>query len=187
MISKVVAKKKDGTLIKGTTGDFMPSKKIFHVYGGRHAAGDVAEVIVNDLKAVFFVKKLEGDISLHSKPRKAEELKRTAIGKQIRVTFYDDEIIEGFSHSLHLDRQGFFMIPLDILSNNERIFVVLSSVKSVFVKERVLTFSTWSKSEITCLKCGNKLENNWKFCPFDGTKIKQGQRGCTYFETYLQD
>lgn len=171
MISKVVAKKKNGSLIKGTTGNFLPSKNIFHVFSGIKATGDITEVNVDELKAVFFVKKLEGDRKAHDKPRVSSNLIHRNIGKNIRVVFHDDEIIEGFSHSLHLDRNGFFMVPSDLESNNERIFVVLSSIKRIIVNGTTIRFSVGLKTEKTCKTCGSTIESSWKFCPFDGTKL----------------
>lgn len=137
ILIKVVAKRKDGTLIKGWTGDFLPSKNIFHV----HSVSAITEVNVNELKAIFFVKELEGDRNIHDRTGKDYNLTRRTIEKHIRVIFNDGEIIEGLSHSLHIDRQGFFMVPIDASSNNERIFVVLLSVEKIIVDNKVINFS----------------------------------------------
>ena len=172
MINKVVAKKKDGTLIKGTTGDFFPDKYIFHVHSRGLGEYSVQEVVVNDLKAVFFVKKLEGDKSQHDTPKKTVKTKRPTIGRHIRVFFQDGEVIDGLSHSLHMDRLGFFMTPIDTTSNNERIFLVLSSVETILVDDRAIKLSVVQKTERICHVCSNKIEGEWKYCPFDGTQIK---------------
>ncbi len=171
MISKVVVKKKDGTLIKGTTGDFLPNKHIFHVHSRRQDKYNIYEVIVNELKAIFFVKELEGNKSKHDIPKKTIEPQHT-IGRHIKVFFYDGEIIEGLSHSLHLNNLGFFMTPIDPTSNNERIFVVLSSVETIVTDNQTIKFSVVQETEKLCHVCRNKMKDEWKYCPFDGTKIK---------------
>src|SRR4030042_6061086 len=59
----VVARYKDGRLVKGITHDFGPQKKAFHVVslgGEGEARGKVYEVFLSELKAVFFVKSLRG-------------------------------------------------------------------------------------------------------------------------------
>ena len=56
----VVARYRDGRVIKGTTYDFGPQKKGFHVVPVGEEGKKVSEVLFSDLKAVFFVKSLEG-------------------------------------------------------------------------------------------------------------------------------
>ncbi len=136
MLTKIVAKKKDGTLIKGMTGDFLPDKNSFHL---NISPTDVIEINMSELKAIFFVKKLEGDRLLHDSRMNINNLPQHAAGKHIMVTFHDGEIIKGFSHSLHMDRLGFLMVPIDKESNNERIFVVFSFVKNILVDGRPIT------------------------------------------------
>jgi len=133
---KVVAKKKDGTLIKGITVDFLPDKKSFHV---NISPTEVVEIDVGELKAIFFVKKLEGDRLYHDSKNSINNPPKQMLGKRITVTFHDGEIMEGFSHSLHMDRLGFLMVPIDKGSNNDRIFVVFSFVKNILVDGRPIT------------------------------------------------
>jgi hypothetical protein len=169
MLTKIVAKKKDGTLIKGMTSDFFPNKSVFHV--NMSGPGNLlVEVPVNDLKAVFFVKDLEGRKSPHSRPSQTEKSGQS-IEKAIRVFFKDNEVIDGYSHSLHFDRTGFFMTPSDPNDNNERIFVVLSSVTNVIADGKAIDLTSGGRTGKTCEVCGKLLDLSWKFCPFDGTKI----------------
>jgi len=169
MLTKIVAKKKDGAMLKGSTGDFLPYRNIFHM-GIDGSPDSNVEVLVDDLKAVFFVKKLEGSKAPHNRP--PVKSGGMPVERQIRVTFMDNEVIEGYSHSFHLDRLGFFMNPIDPNDNNERIFVVLSYVKSILSDGKTIDLNTGSMSEKTCELCGKKLDLRWKYCPFDGTKIK---------------
>ena len=59
----VVARYRDGKIIRGMTHDFGPQKKVFHVSTvekrGRTVAGNIYEISLSELKAVFFVKSLE--------------------------------------------------------------------------------------------------------------------------------
>lgn len=135
MLTKVVVKKRDGVLIKGMTGDFLPDKNSFHV---NVSPSEAAEINMGELKAVFFVKKLEGDKSLHDNKDGASNLPKHCSGRRITVIFEDGEIIEGFSHSLHTDRIGFLMVPADEKSNNERIFVIFSFAKNILVDGKPL-------------------------------------------------
>jgi hypothetical protein len=170
MLTKIVARRKDGAMIKGTTGDFLPHKNIFHV-NIDDAPGTIAEVQIDDLKAVFFVKALKGSKTPHNRPpdRSAE---KKSIERVIHVTFMDNEVIEGYCHGFHLDRIGFFMNSIDPNDNNERIFVVLSYVKSILSNGEAVDLNITTMSEKSCESCGKKLDIRWKYCPFDGTKIR---------------
>lgn len=170
MLTKIVARKKDGTMIKGTTGDFLPNKNMFHV-NIEDAPGTTAEVLIDDLKAVFFVKSLIGSKAPHNRPHDKDAHGKQSIERKIQVTFVDNEVIEGFSHSFHLDRLGFFINSIDPTDNNERIFVVLSCVKSILSNGKAIDISG-ATSEKSCETCGKKLEIRWKYCPYDGTRIK---------------
>ena len=65
MVNLVVVKKKDGTLIKGSIGNFLPDKLAFHVNTRTGATETTIELKVMDLKAIFFVKSLEGNKTSH--------------------------------------------------------------------------------------------------------------------------
>lgn len=122
--NKVVIKFKDGTLIKGSTTDFLPNKTCFHLNSQN---GTVDTIEVQDLKALFFVKDVEGN-------KEYNESYQDVIqggGKRVKVEFNDGETIVGYVLGYSPDRQGFNMTPADLQSNNERIFVVSSATKSV--------------------------------------------------------
>lgn len=172
MINKVVARRSDGILIKGTTGDFSPNKDMFHVHVREHGGYDVYTVKVNELKAVFFVKTLEGNkLNPHKSPKKGRSREREPIGKTVKVFFDDGEILKGKSHSFHPDKRGFFMTPADEDSNNERVFVVLKSVERITFDNQTIYFPLADTGVKFCGICGNKMEDGWKYCPFDGAVI----------------
>jgi hypothetical protein len=56
-------------------------------------------------------------------------------GKRLQVTFADGEMIVGATQAFHPDRPGFFLVPADPRSNNDRVFVVMKAVRSVSVIE----------------------------------------------------
>ena len=60
--SKIVARYRDGRTLKGTTQNFFPNKPVFHVNRlGGTGPGDLVEVKVEDLKAIFFVRDFTGN------------------------------------------------------------------------------------------------------------------------------
>jgi len=124
ILNKVVARFKDGTLKKGTTADFFPNKKSFHL---TLLDGDIVTIDVEDLKALFFVKDFEGN-----RDRKEEYTDVVpGGGRKVRIEFADGETVIGFSQGFSPNRPGFFVIPADTQSNNERFYVVTSATRKV--------------------------------------------------------
>ncbi len=121
---KVVVRFKDGNIMKGNTSDFFPNKALFHL---TPLKGEIRNINVEDLKAVFFVKDFKGNQN-HNK--KYDDTIHGS-GRKIRVEFSDGESIIGFALGYSPDRQGFFMTPADLRGNNERIFVVNSATKNI--------------------------------------------------------
>ena len=131
----VVARFRDGKMIRGVTHDFGPQKKVFHVSTlekhGRTVGGKVFEIPLSELKAVFFVKSLEGNQGPPSFKGLLEEKLEAPGLMKVRITFFDGEILVGTTHGYTPEREGFFVVPLERDSNNLRIFVVSSAVKKV--------------------------------------------------------
>jgi len=125
---KVVIHYANGKLLKGFTNDFFPNKSSIHVYPvdtGRDVKGTA--VVVNQLKALFFVKDFAGNPSYHDRKHFTEG--RQGAGRKAEVTFADGEVLVGSTLGYDPNRPGFFITPADMQSNNLRVFVVLSSVK----------------------------------------------------------
>jgi hypothetical protein len=60
-VNKVVARFRDGRLVKGSTSDFVPAKEFFHVAPADAPVGTRPTLVhVKDLKAVFLVKDFTG-------------------------------------------------------------------------------------------------------------------------------
>ncbi len=123
-LSRVVVRFKDGTLMKGKTSDFSPNRDRFHL---EMLNAEVVDLDIEHLKAIFFVRDLEGN-----KDRK--DVYGDVIaggGRKIQVTFSDGELLTGYSLSYAPDRHGFFVTPADMQSNNERIFLINSAVEKI--------------------------------------------------------
>ncbi len=125
--NKVVLKFKDQSLMKGNTTDFMPNKKSFHLHC---LDGEIKEINVEDLKAIFFVKAFEGNKNYHY----VYDETIPGAGRKITVKFSDGESIIGYTLGYSKDRPGFYMTPADRKGNNERIFVVSSATEKVEFK-----------------------------------------------------
>ncbi len=117
-------------MLKGTTWNFSPTSPVFHItpINGQSGSGS-AEVAVNDLKAMFVVKALDGDPKYVNKDGFQPDGMR--IGRKLEVVFEDGEVIHGFSSNYEPGKPTFFLLPADPNGNNKRILVVNAAVKSV--------------------------------------------------------
>jgi hypothetical protein len=128
--NKIVVRFQDGKIIKGYTGDFLPTKPAFHIMPlNAPAATKPFLVQVADLKAVFFVRDLVGNPAHRERLEFAAD--KPAVGRKIRVVFKDGEILVGTTQGYDPGRTGFFIVPADFESNNERCFVVGSATAKV--------------------------------------------------------
>jgi hypothetical protein len=128
--NKIVVHDKGGNVLKGTTPDFLPKRPLFHIAVGGIHGEEVKKIFMDNLKAIFFVKDFSGNRD-HKETKDFSD--RPASGKQIRVMFKDGEIVSGHTHVLNLNQPGFFLVPADPQSNNERIFIVFSSLSTLEV------------------------------------------------------
>jgi len=132
--NRVVVRFGDGRILKGYTHDFLPEKELFHlIEDTASGAGGIHEIKVPDLKAVFFVKVFSGSKDYNEKKSFKEIDAATLHGIKIKVTFKDGEVLCGLSLGYNKTKKGFFIIPIDPLSNNDRIYVIASSTTNVAV------------------------------------------------------
>ena len=128
--NKVVVHYLDGKIIKGQTIDFLPTKPTFHVsLIDAPPNTPPLEINISGVKAIFFVKDYVGN-------SKREEIlgfsaDKPAIGRKIKVTFRDGEVLVGTTQGYDASRPGFFIIPADPDSNNDRCFIVASATRQV--------------------------------------------------------
>ena len=123
---KIVVRRKDGTVMKGTTNDFFPNKSKFHL---STIDGHTEEFDIEELKAIFFVKTYEGDES--HEYRYSDNV--PGGGRKIRVVFADGEEMVGYTQGYSPNRPGFLMTLADLKGNNERVFVVISATAEIEV------------------------------------------------------
>ena len=126
--NKVIAHFVDGQLIKGTTLDFFPTKDRFHII---EENGEIHDIRVNELKAIFFVKHFDGDADY---AEKKGFFTKQPQGKKVLVEFNDGEVLFGYTLSYSTKGLGFFIFPGDPECNNNKVFIVHSSTKRVKVK-----------------------------------------------------
>jgi hypothetical protein len=128
--NKIVVHYLDGRILKGVSADFFPNKTLFHLMPvDSPPSSQPAEVQVSELKAVFFVKDFAGNPEYND--RKEFDPSKPVSGRKIRVEFKDGEVIVGTTQGYQPGRPGFFVVPADPQSNNERCFVVSSATTDV--------------------------------------------------------
>jgi hypothetical protein len=130
VLTKIVVRYADGRIIKGYTQDFLPTNPSFHVQPfDSGTSTDAVDILVRDLKALFFVRDFLGNPNYQERKEIFEGAK--IIGKVLEVTFKDGERIVGSSLSYDPERPGFFIFPADPEENNLGVFVVSESVSKV--------------------------------------------------------
>jgi hypothetical protein len=129
--NKVVARFRDGKILKGYTQDFFPNKDVFHL-SSTERGKDLTEVLVPDLKALFFVKSFEGkkEHRKHDHPDVVEKLSKIA-GIKLKIVFTDGEQMLALTQGYDPSRKGFFIFSADPESNWERAFVLKQAIKEV--------------------------------------------------------
>jgi hypothetical protein len=120
----IVARFKDGSLLRGNTSDFSPFRTSFHL---ELENAEEISVDMDRLKAVFFVK---------DSPEVDEQIERyknikAMGGKKVKVHFLDGELISGYALEYSSNHHGFFLTPDDHASNNERIFVITAATEKI--------------------------------------------------------
>jgi hypothetical protein len=120
MSKKVVARYQDGRVLKGTSLDVDPNRTIFHV---RPSDGPAVQVSLNDLKALFFVRSLDGDSTRNDEHSLEPGDPRSRGSVVVRLDFADGESITGLTIAWPPRKQFFFVMPVDPASNNIRILV----------------------------------------------------------------
>jgi hypothetical protein len=127
---RVVARYRDGRLVKGYTFDFEPGRRQFHIFANRDASDEPTPVRVEDLKAVFCVGDFAGNPAYRERKQFVDG-RPTPPGRQVQVTFHDGEVLVGSSPDYRPGSPGFFLVPADPHSNNLKIFVCSAAVRHV--------------------------------------------------------
>ncbi len=127
--NRIVARYLDGRVLKGFTFDFLPNKESFHLVDAENER-KVTQVEVKDLKAVFFVKTFAGN---RERKNRVPNVWGRSAGQRLKITFVDGEVLLGAATVYTPGRLGFFVVPADDGSNNERVFVYTAATRSVEV------------------------------------------------------
>lgn len=95
--------------------------------------GEVSVVPYGEVKSVCFVK--DFDAAEQESERKVFNTRPKTDGLWVRMTFRDDEVMEGIlaNNLLQLDPYGFTVVPPDPYSNNQRIFLPKTALKELQV------------------------------------------------------
>jgi hypothetical protein len=131
----------DGRVLKGHISRF--SEEEAEVTLREAETGGVSTVNVDSLKAIFFVRSLEGNRKYNE--RKSFGIRRPR-GRRTFIRFNDGEDMVGFlegdvpwDKGFFLSKQnmkklkGFYLLPADEGSNNIRVFIFTSAVRDVTV------------------------------------------------------
>jgi hypothetical protein len=128
--TKVVVRYANGTVARGFIQNFSPKKDFFYLTPSDNSSGPPIYVSVKRLKAVFVVRDFHGNPQFEERNFYMEG--EDPPGLKLEVIFTDGEVMVGSSMlSYDPKRPGNFIIPADPESNNIRVYVVSSAVKSV--------------------------------------------------------
>ena len=123
----VAARYLDGHIVKGRTSNFRPTQAQFHVTAP--GLREPAEIRLAELKAIFFIKTLEG------RPEHEERKEFSLPGgswSKVWIEFdCDGEELAGWTSPSLSSKLGFFLLPTDTESNIEKIYVPRSALKRV--------------------------------------------------------
>jgi len=125
MGNRVVARFRDGKTFKGTVTTFSPVRDRFLLVTLQQR---VLEIRFRDLKAVFFVRSHAGNPKYNER-KTFDDAER--LGCKLACEFHDGEILVGTSPEYAESDPGFFLVPADPTSNNERVFVLRASTRSI--------------------------------------------------------
>ena len=128
-VVKVVARFRNGAVIKGFTRNFFANKDVFHISPPEDPYGEGRGISMKDLKAVYFVRDFNGNPRYDERKRYGDE--DTPSGRRVEIKFSDGETQIGSTLAYGRDRMGFFFKPADPQSNNIRVFAISSSVEKV--------------------------------------------------------
>jgi Family of unknown function (DUF6982) len=122
----VVVRSMDGRVVKGRTTDFHPEADHFHVQPRSGVSPERIEK--HGLKAVFFVRSLEGnpDYQDHREFRSEAGVRR-----KLWIEFKDGEQMAAWPVSAFLGQEGFYALPTDRASNLEKAYVFRDAVRTV--------------------------------------------------------
>jgi small nuclear ribonucleoprotein (snRNP)-like protein len=127
---KVIVRFRDRRIVKGGTYNFKSNGEIFHVTE-IHDEKKIIEISMSQLKAVFFVETLEKNKDRLSSEDFSLKSFIDVVGRKVKITFSDGEVMYGIIHGYTPHMKGFFVFPADEESNNKRAFVIRESTAAL--------------------------------------------------------
>jgi hypothetical protein len=128
MAQQVVARFQDGRLVKGVSMDIDPDKPFCHV---RPPDGPAVQVSLAELKALFFVRSLDGNPEHHETLTADPTDPRARGATLVRIEFADGEIMVGMVIRFPPVKQFFYVTPVDPKSNNTRMLINRDATVSI--------------------------------------------------------
>jgi len=126
--AKVVARFRDGRVIKGFCQNFFPNKDHFHLFPPDNPLQAMG-VIMRDLKAVSFVRDFTGDPKYLEKKTYPDGERPSCT--RVEITFLDGEVMVGSTLAYGVNREGFFITPADPKSNNVKVYAITAVVQRI--------------------------------------------------------
>ena len=121
----VVARYRNGNMVKGMLPDFNPGNTKISIIT---TSGVAISVNLEDLKALFFVKNLEGNTNYEKTREFHEDQLKVDPSKKIAIHFKDGELLTGYTDYYAPHGQGFLVYPADTRGNNIRAYVINAAV-----------------------------------------------------------
>jgi hypothetical protein len=125
----IVARYRDGHIIRGTTNDIAMARAEFHV--SEPDKPRPTKVVCSELKAAFFVRSLTGDPGRVDVRGFLSGPGETRYGRKLAVLFTDGELLCGYTQSYSPERDRFFVFPADASGNNQRVLVFKAATKRI--------------------------------------------------------
>ncbi|MDA8099237.1 MAG: hypothetical protein M0042_06395 [Nitrospiraceae bacterium] len=132
---KIILRFVDGKMMKGFVSDLKLAEDHLFI---EDETRQQLKVRLKELKAIFFVKRFEGNPSYQEKKIFAGTHPTM---KRVLVMFKDGENITGFIDGAipwkkgffleTMQEKGFYLLPVDQDSNNQKILVVATAVRDV--------------------------------------------------------
>ena len=125
---KIVIHFLDGRLLRGYGKFFFRGQQSVRVLDLRRRP---VRVRLQEVKAVFFVRRLRGRKDYHEDKRFT--LRSPRFGRKVAIRFKDGEVLRGRALDYKPEDKGFYLQPSDPKSNNEMVFVPITALRRVQV------------------------------------------------------
>ena len=103
--------------------------------------GNRKVIDLNRVKAVFFVKRFEGDPDYGERKEFSDD--SPTFGQKIRIVFVDGEVLLGRAMGYRPEEKGFYFKPADPRSNNDVVFVPVGALQEVLIGDLDVGIQSW--------------------------------------------